>query len=151
MNCNYQIEELVPHSGSMCLLDSLVSHAKGTLTAAVKIREKSQFSTASGVPSWVGIEYMGQAIAAYAGVLARQSDKPIKIGLLVSARNYRSNVPFFKTGESLQVRIEEYSEEVNGLQTFICSIKGDEADVAARLNVYMPEDATEFLEQAIRE
>ena len=144
----HKIEELIPHSGRMSLLDEVIDYGTTYFTASVCPTSDSMFAEQQGIPAYVGIEYMGQAIAAFAGARARDSGLPVKIGLLVSARRYQASKSFFSFGDTLTVHIEEYSEEVNGLQTFSCSITGTDIEVNARLNVFMPEDATEFLESA---
>ena len=65
------IRSLVPHSGTMVLLDRVISADENTLCAEVVIRPDSLFYADGGVGAWVGIEYMAQAIGAYAGYRAR--------------------------------------------------------------------------------
>ena len=69
-----EIREVVPHSGAMSLLDRVLAVDSDTLVAEVAIHPGSMFYSQAmqGVGSWVGIEYMAQAIAAHAGVLAKQ-------------------------------------------------------------------------------
>lgn len=135
----------------MSLLDSIESVGERSLSALVTIREDSLFCEAAGVPAWVGIEYMGQAIAAWAGVGARQRGEPVKIGFLVSCRRYHPPVSYFPLGATLRVTASQVTDSVTGLQVFECSIQHDEMKIQANLNVFMPEDVTEFLEGVIDE
>mgnify|MGYP005996208549 CR=1 FL=1 len=71
MTAEYLVEELVPHSGRMSLLTRVVDSGDDWLTAEVDITSKSMFSDDKGVPAWVGLEYLAQAIGAYAGLQER--------------------------------------------------------------------------------
>ena len=87
------IRSLVPHAGSMVLLDRVISVEENSLCAEVGIRSDSLFCNADGVGAWVGIEYMAQAIGAYAGYRARLRGEPVKIGFLLGTRRYESRAP----------------------------------------------------------
>jgi predicted hotdog family 3-hydroxylacyl-ACP dehydratase len=132
----------------MSLLDSIESYSEDGLIASVTIREDSQFITARGVPAWVGIEYMGQAIAAFAGARARDNSEPVKIGFLVSSRRYKSSVSFFEIGDQLQVDVSQVTDNAIGLQVFKCRISADNIEVTANLNVYLPDDVEAFLKES---
>src|SRR2546426_3960121 len=88
-----EIRSLVPHSGPMVLLDRVVSVDEESLCAEVLIRADSMFCAAGGVGAWVGLEYMAQAIAAYAGYGARLRGAPVKIGFLLGSRRYECRRP----------------------------------------------------------
>src|SRR5262249_45980544 len=61
------IGELLRHGPEMTLIDRLVSYDQQKSVAAVEIGPASRFFDGDGVPGWVGIEYMAQAIAAHVG------------------------------------------------------------------------------------
>ena len=65
------VAELLPHDPPMVLIDKVLSYDENSLVAEVAIRPDSAFCGANGVPGWVGIEYMAQAIAAHAGASGR--------------------------------------------------------------------------------
>ncbi|WP_307732400.1 hypothetical protein [Massilia sp. MB5] len=79
---------LVPHAGPMALLDRVLEADEESLCAEVAIRADSLFYAEGGVGSWVGIEYMAQAVAAHAGYLARQRGEAVKPGFLLGSRRY---------------------------------------------------------------
>lgn len=141
----YSVLDVVPHDAPMSLLDSIASYDDEALTASVKIREDSQFIRPEGVPAWVGIEYMGQAIAAFAGVQARDKGQAVKIGFLVSSRRYKSSVSHFECGTELRIHVVQVTDNTVGLRVFQCRISGEGVDVSANLNVYMPDDVEAFL------
>ena len=86
MNDIPPLKQLLPHDHPMILIDNIVACREHGLTATVTIHERSPFVETDGVPSWIGIEYMGQAIAAYAGLRARRDGVPVRIGFLVGSR-----------------------------------------------------------------
>ena len=55
----------------MVLLDHVVAADDESLCAAVQVREDSLFYVDGAVGGWVGLEYMAQAIGAFAGFQAR--------------------------------------------------------------------------------
>ncbi len=98
------IRSLVPQTGAMVLLDSVIAADQESLCAAVTIRPENLFYKDKGVGAWVGIEYMAQTIAAYAGYLALQHGEPIKVGFLIGARRYECAQAFFALGSHLQIQ-----------------------------------------------
>ena len=106
MKKNHRILDFVPHQSPMSLLDTLEDYSDNTLVSSLTIKEDSLFYEELGVPTWVGLEYMGQAIAAYGGVKARNEGKHVKIGFLVSCRRYDSPQSHFKLGSKLIVFVE---------------------------------------------
>lgn len=140
------ITELVPHAGAMCLLDRVLSAEGERLSAEVVVPADGLFSQDEGVGAWVGIEYMAQAVAAWAGWQARQQGEPPRIGLLLGTRRYRCGVARFAAGQRLQVDIERGYQADNGLGQFDCRIHAGGAELAsAQLTVFGPEDPGAFL------
>jgi len=131
------IDELIPHSGCMVLLDRIVAHDHQSLTAELVVRDDGLFGDHETVPAWVGIEYMAQTIAAYVGVRAREANDPIRLGFLLGTRRYLTNVGIFKVGAVLTIQADKiYQDE--GLGVFDCRIHGLDVEVTAKLNVYQP-------------
>jgi len=145
-----QIATLVPHAAPMLLLDRVISADADKLCAEVAIADDSLFQTGAGVGAWVGIEYMAQAIAAWAGYHAQQRGEAVKIGFLLGARRYDANVPCFVTGSTLHVEVEKLLQADNGLGSFACSIKDADSQqqlAQATISVFQPHDAREFLQE----
>ena len=149
MKKNFKILDVVPHQTPMSLLDTLESYSDNTLVSSLTIKEDSLFYEELGVPTWVGLEYMGQTIAAYGGVEARNEDKPVKIGFLVSSRRYESPQSHFKLGSKLIVFVEKVINNPYGLSVFNCSITWSDFVIQANLNVFLPDKVEEFLEGAV--
>lgn len=141
------VAELTPHQGTMLLLDHLVEARPLGVTAATTIRGDRFFADARGTGAWIGIELMAQAIAAWAGLQARQRGEAIKVGFLVGTRKYQCERAWFAAGEQLIITVEQAFQADNGLGSFDCSITIDGSTVAtASLTVFQPANAGEFLE-----
>ena len=149
MKKNFRILDVVPHQSPMSLLDTLESYSDNTLVSSLTIKEDSLFYEELGVPTWVGLEYMGQSIAAFGGVEARNKGRPVKIGFLVSSRRYESPQSHFKLGSKLIVFVEKVINNPYGLSVFNCSITWSDFIIQANLNVFLPDKVEEFLEGAI--
>ena len=140
------ILELVPHSGTMSLLDRLIAVEGERLSAEVVVPADGLFSHDGGVGAWVGIEDMAQAVAAWAGWQARQKGEAPRIGLLLGTRRYRCNVARFAAGQRLQVDIARGYQADNGLGQFDCRLHSEGVELAsAQLTVFGPQDPSSFL------
>ena len=117
------IRSLVPHAGRMVLLDRVISADEESLCAEITIRSDSLFCTTEGVGAWVGLEYMAQAIAAYAGYVAYLRGEAVKIGFLLGTRRFECNRPFFSIGTRLQIHVKRVFQSENGMGSFECRIE----------------------------
>ncbi|AOY01450.1 hotdog family protein [Jeongeupia sp. USM3] len=143
------INDYLPHSGRMVLLDRVVSAAPDTLTAATTIRADSPFCDGLEVGGWVGVEYMAQTIAALAGFEARARGDAVSVGFLVGTRRYDSEVPAFRVGQTLTVTARREFQADNGVAVMDCTIAIDGKTVArAQLSAYQPDNLDEYLKQA---
>jgi predicted hotdog family 3-hydroxylacyl-ACP dehydratase len=149
MDKEYTVAELVPHSGNMSLLDEIIDYGDEWLHARVRITEKSLFMDERGVPALVGIEYLAQTVAAYAGLQERNHGGKPKLGFLLGARKYQCSTDYFSIGDTLELHVELEMQADNGLNVFQCSLKGNNSEASARLNVFQPDDADEFLQGAL--
>ncbi|MCE3602329.1 hotdog family protein [Massilia sp. P8910] len=149
------IRALVPHEGEMVFLDRVLTAGTSTLCAEVTISQHSVFFDATGaeagVGSWVGIEYMAQAIAAQAGFLARLRGDAVRVGFLLGARRYQTTVPLFALGSVLHVHVQHVLQGENGLGAFDCRIDdgASGANLAnATITVFQPDNVNEFLQRS---
>jgi predicted hotdog family 3-hydroxylacyl-ACP dehydratase len=136
------IESILPHAGRLRLLDELRDHGPEHVTCGVTIREQSMFCEgASGVPAWVGLEYMAQACCAFSGIEEVREGRRPSIALLLGSRAYESKVGFFALGTQLAVRAELLMRDESDLVAFACTIH-DHGQVLARGDVkaYRPKD-----------
>ena len=143
------IRLLLPHSGPMVLLDRVIRADEDSLCAEVRIRPDSLFCAQGGVGAWVGLEYMAQAIGAYAGYTARLRGEPVKIGFLLGTRRYECTRPLFTVGSLLKVCVKRVVQIDNGLASFDCHIDDDHGPLAnANVTVFQPADARAVLTEA---
>nr|WP_244544852.1 hotdog family protein [Collimonas sp. OK607] len=141
------IRRFLPHSGAMVLLDRLLDVGPEDLLAEVTIRPDSMFCDEHGVPGWVGIEYMAQAIAAYAGYTAQLRGEAVKIGFLLGTRRYEAGCHGFTVGSLLKIHVHRVLQADNGIGSFECRIHaGSEQLASATITVFQPADAAVFLE-----
>ena len=147
-----EMRSLVPQSGSMVLLDRVLSADAERLCAEVVIRRDSLFCNAAGVGAWVGLEYMAQAIGAHAGYLASLAGEPVKLGFLLGTRRYECHCELFAPGAVLQVHVERQLLAQNGLGAYSCRIESHNKELAAAtVTVFQPADAQAILSGAVNE
>lgn len=143
--CPWSIEALITHRGDKILLDRVVGFDEEGLVAEATIKADSVYLKDGVEPGWMGLEYMAQAVAAFAGVRRRRIDQPPKVGMLIGSRRYRCQQPHFTVGQRLQVETRVMLEDENGLSVFKCRITEGDLIAEANLNVYQPQDIDAYL------
>lgn len=142
MKPSFPIAALLPHAGSMLLLDELLDLGEEHITCAVRVRAQTRFcEPGKGVPAWVGLEYMAQTMCAYSGVEEVRAGQAPSIGLLLGSRRYQSEVEWFEIGSELVVRADLQLRDDNDLVAFQCTIH-ESGRMLARGDVkaYRPRD-----------
>lgn len=135
------IEHYVPHRGAMLLIDRLLEASAEHAIAEVCVPHDGLFVEDGGMPAWVGIEYMAQTVAAWAGWQAVQKNAPVRIGFLLGTRKFETFIPSFAVGTVLRVTVRCELIGSNGLGMFDCQIEDGTTIVArARISVFEPED-----------
>jgi predicted hotdog family 3-hydroxylacyl-ACP dehydratase len=143
---DFAMADIVPHAGKMCLLDRPLEGDADNLSCEVTIRQDGLFYTDDGVQAWVGIEYMAQAVAAWAGWRSRLRGEAPKIGFLLGSRRYDCSRSRFGLGDVLRVDVHRLFMADNGIGQFDCRIVVDGHTVAsAALTVFEPVHAGDFL------
>lgn len=145
---NFNILDLVPHANPMCLLDSVKTYSTNSITCLLTIHPETLFFDASqnGVPSYLGIEYMAQAIAAFSGIQGRLAGYKPKLGFLLGSRKYAPQCAVFQNNSTLQVHAEQIIQEESGLFVFDCTISIDNNIVVnAKINAFQPSDVGAYL------
>jgi predicted hotdog family 3-hydroxylacyl-ACP dehydratase len=144
------VAELVPHAGDMILLDEVLSCEGDTLVARATVRP-GPFSQADGsLPPWLGLEIMGQAVAAWAGWQARQKGEPVKLGFLLGTRQYDCRIDTLTPGASLRIQVTRTLQDDEGMGVFHSQIFDGASEIAqARLNVYQPADSARYTQEHV--
>lgn len=118
------IAELVPHAGPALLLDAVLEHADGRIRARARVSAASRYFVPDrGLPGWVGLELMSQAIAAYAGLKARREQRPPRAGMLLGTRRYETRASYFPEGAELEIEcIRDFGAD-SGVAACACTIQ----------------------------
>lgn len=141
------VAEVVPHAGAMRLIDELLQADDTMCVARATVRATQLFVDEAGMPGWVGIEYMAQTIAAWAGVRERAAGRAPGIGFLLGSRRYSCDVAAFPAGSELTISVQAELTGDNGLGMFACTLALDGREVArANVSVFQPADAQAFLQ-----
>lgn len=146
MSSKYTVADVVPHSGKMSLLSEIVDYGEDWLKARVNIKKDSMFSDGEGVPAWVGLEYLAQTVAAYAGLLEREQGCLPKIGFLLGTRKYECTQDKFLIGQTLELKVELEFQGENGLASYRCYLESEGVKADAWINVYQPNSREELEE-----
>ena len=144
----YTPAQTLSHSGEMLLLDEVLDYNTESVSTRVHIRRESPFCEATGVPAWVGMEYMAQTIGVYSGIERLQQGEALKIGFLIGTRRYDAAVPFFTVGKALQINARLLLWGENNLFVFDCDIHDGERKLAAgEIKAFRPEDVHAYLKE----
>jgi len=115
--------EFVVHRPPMLLLDRLVEIGPKHAICEWRVREGDVFLTPDrGVPAYIGVEYMAQCNAVYAGARERVYGFPPKLGLLLGTRHFKADVHYFEVGSTYQVKCLELVRNAEGTASFDCQI-----------------------------
>lgn len=136
------IKQLLPHDEPMILLDRAMDIQEDAVFCQVDISIKNPFfdHNTNSVPSYVGIEFMAQAVAAWSGYHALKNKQPPPVGFLLGSRRYETNVDAFQQGETLDVYAEKLLEN-SSMGVFSARLELAAQTVAScQLNVYIPSD-----------
>ena len=144
------IEELLPHRGAMLLLDAVLSGDENSIVVEATVPETAWYlDEQGGMPAWIGIELMAQAIAAHTGLKGRLRGEPPKRGVLLGTRAYHCRVASFRPGSPLQVSARMTYMDEGGFGAFDCTIRNPMSEelASATLKVFEPGDFEAFIAQ----
>lgn len=135
------IGELLPHAAPAILIDAVLEQRTDGVVARVRIDETHPFfdPQLGGVPVWVGIELMAQAVGAHAGLLGRQAGAPPRLGYLLGARRFTATVAAFPPQAELRVEVGCQYLEDSGLGAYDCRIfQASDEYARAVVTVFQP-------------
>ncbi|WLG62903.1 hotdog family protein [Pseudomonas sp. FP1762] len=145
---HWPLAELLPHAGDMILIDAIERFDDEQIFTRLTVKPDGLFNLPDGsLPAWVGVELMAQSVAAFAGCHARQKGNPPELGFLLGTRKFECNVAAFVAGSELTIHGLRSLEDDNGMGVFECHIHGDGIHASARLNVFRPPQANQYLQQ----
>ena len=149
---DWPLAELLPHAGDMILIDQVLAFDEEQIETRLSVKAGGLFNREDGsLPAWAGIELMAQSVAAYAGCRARLQGRPVALGFLLGTRKFECNVEHFPLGAQLHIHALRSLEDDNGMGVFECHLTGPGIHASARLNVFRPPQAENYLAQASQE
>ena len=143
------VDDLLPHCRSLKLVDTLLDYGSDHLRLSLTVRDAAPFGDGDGgVPSYLGLEYMAQAISVFSGLELHAMGEGPKIGLLIGTRQYRAAVPRFLDGEVLEVSVRRVIGGDGEVWVFDGAITGRGGQVlaAAQVKACRPDDIRDFLQ-----
>ncbi|MBX8520028.1 hotdog family protein [Pseudomonas cichorii] len=143
---DWPLAELIPHAADMILIDQVLSFDEEQIQTRVTVRPDGLFSQPDGsLPAWLGVELMAQSVAAYAGCQARLKGEPAQLGFLLGSRKFECNVGHFPAGSELTIHATRSLQDESGMGVFECNLTGPDIQAFARLSVYCPPNAAQYL------
>jgi len=139
-----ELFSVVPHRGRMLLLSKITNYnpEERIIEAEYRIPKDCIFynSALDGVPSWVGFEFIAQAISALSGIKNRENGGTPKIGFILGISQMQIDIPFFKTESTIAIKAKEI-DHVDSLYIFWGEIfiEGRSA-LKGKLTVYDADD-----------
>jgi predicted hotdog family 3-hydroxylacyl-ACP dehydratase len=130
----------------MILLDRVGELFSDGLQTFVDITEQSLFCETSGIPSYVGLEYMAQTVAAYAGYRALENSEKVKEGFLLGTREVVFAQAYFSIGSQLSISCHDFMSN-HEMGVFDCEIRDLQQKTllgSCKLNVFQPENPQAF-------
>lgn len=114
---------LLPHQGRAVLIDEVLAESRDSIRVTAHItRQHPFFVDGHGVPGWVGIELMAQAIAAHAGLNGLRAQRPPRKGMLLGTRRYQMHADYFPEGTRLEIQAEREFGGDAGMAACACRI-----------------------------
>lgn len=115
------IASLIPHSGSMCLLDTVTQYDEQHIVCCAHSHRHTEnpLRHAGQLSICVGIEYAAQAVAVHGGLLAQQRDpqappRPGMIAILSAVRWHTDRLD--TVADTLDIRADKLADLPQGLQ-----------------------------------
>ena len=153
LNLPCDIAPYVPHRYGMCLLDTLLEVGDEHLHAEVTPRRDNLFAHTEGIPGWVGLEWLAQAVAAWAGVQAIAKGGTPRIGFLLGTRRYQCQTQHFAFDQLIRIEVELDFRADNGLGAFRGRLldKHNQQLGSATINVFQPQsqEALEAMQEEV--
>ncbi|SOE55255.1 Predicted 3-hydroxylacyl-ACP dehydratase, HotDog domain [Burkholderia sp. YR290] len=145
------IDTILPHRGTMLLVDGVSACGDEALTAYATVRGDAWYADENGaMPAWIGIELMAQGVAAHIALLAMRAGGRARPGVLLGTRSYKAHVSAFARDARLTISVQEVLRSDAGHSAYECTIDHDGARCAdAVIKVFQPGDFQTFIEGSI--
>ena len=105
------IQALIPHSGKMLLLSTIIDYNldERSLAAEYHITKDCIFfnSAAGGVPAWAAFECVAQSFAALSGIRGSKTGAKPKVGYIISVSKMQIFIPVLIPGSTIVIKVKE--------------------------------------------
>ena len=146
---DWPLAELLPHAGDMILIDQVLSFDEEQIHTRVTVKPGGLFNRAGRQPAGLGRH---RADGAKRRRLCRLPCTPARqgreLGFLLGTRKFECNVEHFAAGAELNIHGLRSLEDDNGMGVFECHLTGDGIQASARLNVFRPPQAANYLAES---
>lgn len=146
----FDVAKLMPHSGNMMLLDTILSYSEDCLSASILVSEQHVFVENKTLASWTALEFMAQAVAAWSGCCGQDNDEAVRLGFLLGTRKLALYFDALSVPCRLQAKIQASLQDDNGFGVFdgelwLCDESDEPTQLLAQaaLNVFSPKEAVE--------
>lgn len=140
------IEALIPHRENMRLLKRVVYYGDKEIEVEAEVEAGAWYLNAQGqMPTWITLEMMAQAAAAYSGMERFLAD-PVgntapRIGVLLGTRVLEACQPTVMVGSRLRIQATQTFRDESGMgaieaHTYLCSSSGEIPLASTTLKVY---------------
>lgn len=123
------VRELVPQRPPMLLLAAVIAQTHDSLTCTTTVAADWLLIDGDGLPAAALLEVMAQAVAALHGLQGRARGEPVRVGLLLGARDVSLHVPRVRVGTELVVRATQVFG-MDAVAEFRCAVEADGACLA---------------------
>ncbi len=138
--------EYIPQSGPMCLLERIVAVDEESLVATTVLKSDGLFCRDGRVGSWVSLECMAQAVAAWAGIQERGNGRGPRIGFLLGSRRFDCHRAWLPVDQMLRIEVKKEIQLADGLGQFSGrTLVADELLATAVITVIAPDDPAAVL------
>ena len=146
----YTPAELIAHRDRANLLEAILFAGAGELIASARAGPQCPFADALGrVPTWVGVEYLCQAVAAFEGRYRHERGAAIIPGLVLGTKHYEAAASHFPADAMIVIRVQPVMRNSADIGVYDGEIYTADGGVlaSARLKAYMPDGVQSFLSE----
>ncbi len=138
--------DLMPHAGPMLLIERIASVDDETLVATTRFAPGSLFEHEGRVGSWVALECIAQAVAAWAGYHGRRQGEAPRVGFLLGTSRFDVTRPWMTAGAPLRIEISKEIQMDDGLGQFTGHLfENGERVASAAVTVFGPKDPLQVI------
>ncbi|MBO4480817.1 MAG: hypothetical protein J5742_04350 [Alphaproteobacteria bacterium] len=149
----YKISDLLPHRPPMQLITAVesVDFDAQKLIARVDITPNDIMydENIGGVPSWISLEYMAQAVGCFIGAADLKTNPSAKphVGFVLGSRKLTVNLPVYFVNQSYFIHVASAFYDKN-IANFDCKIYNSDNNLVASgaINVFRPDDIQQFMD-----